>query len=92
MLIGGSPGSTAGGMKTTTLAVLLANVVATFRQRDSAQFFGRRVDCSAVKTAATILMMYLVLFLAALFLSALMKTCHFPHACMKQLRRLERWD
>ena len=53
MLIGGSPGSTAGGMKTTTLAVLLANAVATFRQRDSAQFFGRRVDCSAVKTAAT---------------------------------------
>ena len=49
MLIGGSPGSTAGGMKTTTLAVLIANATATFRQRDSAQFFGRRVDCSAVK-------------------------------------------
>ena len=71
MLIGGSPGSTAGGMKTTTLAVLLANAVATFRQRDSAQFFGRRVDCSAVKTAATILMMYLVLlFSGAVFISA----------------------
>ena len=55
MLIGGSPGSTAGGMKTTTLAVLVANATATFRQRDSAQFFGRRVDCSAVKTAATLL-------------------------------------
>ena len=62
MLIGGSPGSTAGGMKTTTLAVLLANAAATFRQRDSAQFFGRRVDGSAVKTAATILTMYLALF------------------------------
>ena len=62
MLIGGSPGSTAGGMKTTTLAVLLANAAATFRQRDSAQFFGRRVDCGAVKTAATILTMYLTLF------------------------------
>ena len=62
MLIGGSPGSTAGGMKTTTLAVLLANAAATFRQRDSAQFFGRRVDCGAVKTAATILTMYLALF------------------------------
>ena len=62
MLIGGSPGSTAGGMKTTTLAVLLSNAAATFRQRDSAQFFGRRVDCSAVKTAATILTMYLALF------------------------------
>ena len=62
MLIGGSPGSTAGGMKTTTLTVLLGNVVATFRQRDSVQFFGRRVDCDAVKTAATILTMYLALF------------------------------
>lgn len=62
MLIGGSPGSTAGGMKTTTLAVLLGNAVATFRQRDSVQFFGRRVDCHAVKTAATILTMYLALF------------------------------
>ena len=62
MLIGGSPGSTAGGMKTTTLAVLLGNAVATFRQRDSVQFFGRRVDCQAVKTAATIITMYLTLF------------------------------
>lgn len=62
MLIGGSPGSTAGGIKTTTLAVLLSNAYATFRQRDSAQFFGRRVDCDAVKTAATILTMYLALF------------------------------
>ena len=62
MLIGGSPGSTAGGMKTTTLAVLVANAAATFRRRESAQFFGRRVDCGAVKTAATILTMYLALF------------------------------
>jgi len=49
-------------MKTTTLAVLVANAAATFRRRESAQFFGRRVDCGAVKTAATILMMYLALF------------------------------
>ena len=70
MLIGGSPGSTAGGIKTTTLAVLLGNAVATFRQRDSAQFFGRRVDCDAVKTAATILTMYLALFfLGGVFIS-----------------------
>ena len=70
MLIGGSPGSTAGGMKTTTLAVLLSNAAATFRQRDSAQFFGRRVDHSAVKTAATILTMYLALFFGgAVFIS-----------------------
>ena len=70
MLVGGSPGSTAGGMKTTTLAVLLANAAATFRQRESAQFFGRRIDCGAVKTAATILTMYLTLFFCgAVFIS-----------------------
>ena len=70
MLIGGSPGSTAGGIKTTTLAVLLGNAVATFRQRDSVQFFGRRVECHAVKTAATILTMYLALFfLGGFFIS-----------------------
>ena len=70
MLIGGSPGSTAGGMKTTTFSVLLATAIATFRQRESAQIFGRRLDSNAVKTAATILTMYLTLFLGgAIFIS-----------------------
>ena len=62
MLIGGSPGSTAGGMKTTTFAVLASNALATFRRRESVNLFGRRVDGNTVKTSATILMMYLVLF------------------------------
>lgn len=70
MLIGGSPGSTAGGMKTTTFAVLLANAAATFRKKDSAELFGRRIDPDAVKTAATILIMYLALFFGgAIFIS-----------------------
>ena len=72
MLIGGAPGSTAGGMKTTTLGVLLANAVATFRQRDNAQFFKRRIDCNTVKTASTILTMYLTLFFGGgIFISVL---------------------
>jgi trk system potassium uptake protein TrkH len=81
MLIGGSPGSTAGGMKTTTLAVLIANATATFRQRDSAQFFGRRVDCSAVKTAATILTMYLVLFFGG---AVFIRTKESDEICTRQ--------
>ncbi len=64
MLVGGSPGSTAGGMKTTTLAVLIANAVCVFRHRDSARFFGRRVSDDTVRSAATILVMYLLLFIA----------------------------
>lgn len=62
MLVGGAPGSTAGGMKTTTLAVLLATAAATFRRRDYAAFFGRRVDVDTVRNAATIFLMYIVLF------------------------------
>ena len=70
MLIGGSPGSTAGGIKTTTLAVLLANAAATFRQCENAQLFGRRIDCGTIKTATTILTMYLTLFFGgAVFIS-----------------------
>ena len=70
MLLGGSPGSTAGGMKTTTFAVLLANMWATFRRREDAEFFGRRMDGSAVKNAATIAGMYLTLFFLGAFVIA----------------------
>ena len=63
MMIGGSPGSTAGGMKTTTVAVLFANAAAVFRRKEDVQFFGRRTDGKAVKSAATILIMYLTLFI-----------------------------
>ena len=38
MMIGGAPGSTAGGMKITTFAVLTANASATFRQREDTQY------------------------------------------------------
>ena len=70
MLLGGSPGSTAGGIKTTTLAVMLANMMATFRRREDVEFFGRRIDSAAVKNAATIVGMYLTLFfLGALVIS-----------------------
>lgn len=63
MLIGGSPGSTAGGMKTTTFAVLCASAFAVFRKEQDAHFFGRRIPYEAVRTAATIFLLYIVLFL-----------------------------
>ena len=62
MLIGGSPGSTAGGMKTTTFTALLLNAVATFRSQEYAGTFGRRVDEQVIKNAATIAMLYFVVF------------------------------
>ncbi len=58
MLIGGSPGSTAGGMKTTTFAVIIACAVAVFRRRDSAHIFKRRIGHDVVATALTLSFMY----------------------------------
>ena len=63
MLIGGAPGSTAGGMKVTTFAVMAAVAVAVFKRRQNGRFFGRRIDDETVKNAATVFLMYIGLFL-----------------------------
>ena len=68
MLIGGSPGSTAGGMKTTTAAVLFANAMAIVRRKRDPRLFGRRIEDSTVKTASTLLVLYLFLTVAAAFI------------------------
>ena len=64
MLIGGSPGSTAGGMKTTTIAVLVMSMIAVFKQKENTDCFGRRIEDDTVKHAAAIFMMYIILFMA----------------------------
>lgn len=68
MLIGGSPGSTAGGMKTTTVAVLILSAISVFKRRETIRCFGRRIDIEAVRSAATVLLMYLTLFLTGGFI------------------------
>ncbi len=62
MLVGGSPGSTAGGMKTTTLAVLVITAISVFRRKEDANCLRRRLPESAVKGAVAILILYLMLF------------------------------
>ncbi|PWJ49800.1 TrkH family potassium uptake protein [Faecalicatena contorta] len=63
MLIGGSPGSTAGGMKTTTVAVLVAVASSVFSRKEYTHFFGRSISDETVRNAAAIVLMYIVLFL-----------------------------
>lgn len=85
MLIGGSPGSTAGGMKTTTICVLLLSALSVFRKREDAGCFGRRIGMEVIKNASAILLMYVVLVLfGAIFISGVEKlpilTCLFEAA------------
>lgn len=65
MLVGGSPGSTAGGMKTTTLAVLLASAFSVFKKQENPQLFQRRIADETVKYASAIYFLYITLFLVA---------------------------
>ena len=62
MLIGGSPGSTAGGMKTATFAVLFLSAITVLRRRNDVQCFKRRISDETVRSAGAVLFMYLVLF------------------------------
>ena len=63
MLVGGSPGSTAGGFKTTTVAVLFLCVRAVFLRRGTAGCFGRRLPEETLRNASAIFLLYLMLFL-----------------------------
>ncbi len=85
MLIGGSPGSTAGGMKTTTIAVLFSNAFSVFGRKEDTHLFGRRIEEHVVRNAATILLMYITLFVGSgLIISGIEKipvgTCLFETA------------
>lgn len=54
MFVGGSPGGTAGGIKTTTVALLLLAVLAALRGRSEVLVLGKRVVPSSVYRAAAV--------------------------------------
>lgn len=64
MLVGGSPGSTAGGIKTTTLATLFFTMVSVLKNEESTQIYKRRISDALIRQALTVTMMYGILFVA----------------------------
>ncbi|MFA5100132.1 MAG: TrkH family potassium uptake protein [Candidatus Omnitrophota bacterium] len=54
MFIGAAPGSTAGGVKVTTLAVLWATLVASFRQKEQVEIYKRTIPAEVIKKAITL--------------------------------------
>lgn len=59
MLIGGASGSTAGGMKLTTVAILAVAAFSVFRQRKQTAVFGRRIPEELIKQSAAIFFLYI---------------------------------
>jgi trk system potassium uptake protein TrkH len=78
MLIGGSPGGTAGGIKTVTFMVVIMAVVATLRRRDAVDIFNRSVSLLIVRRAITVAVLFVVvLFGATLSLCITEASNHF---------------
>ncbi|MDE7423978.1 MAG: Trk family potassium uptake protein [Lachnospiraceae bacterium] len=65
MLIGGSPGSTAGGMKTTTVAVMILSVWGMAKGSTDITVAKRRFNKDLIKHAAVIVFLYIVAVLVA---------------------------
>lgn len=70
MFIGGAPGSTAGGIKVTTLAVIIATLHSASVDRKETIIFKRSISNIIVRDALVILNVYLLtIFLGILFVS-----------------------
>lgn len=70
MFIGGSPGSTAGGVKTTTIAVILLSTIAYLQEDNNVTVFKKRIEDKMVRRASSIAFIYFsMIFASALALS-----------------------
>ena len=77
MLIGGCPGSTAGGIKATTIAVMVMSVIGMSRGDTDITVFKRRLNKELIKHAAVICFVYVSVVLAAT-----MTICTIEHASL----------
>lgn len=80
MLIGGSPGSTAGGIKTTTVAVLFLSAVASAKGRMRVNAFRFSVDRETLRQASSVVMIYL-----SLALLSVLTLCAIEPFSMKEI-------
>ncbi|HSF65588.1 MAG TPA: potassium transporter TrkG [Paracoccaceae bacterium] len=67
MLVGASPAGTGGGLKTTTFAVLFAQMWSVLRRREGTVLMGRSLTGDRLQMAAAALLTYLALMTVALF-------------------------
>ena len=65
MFIGGNPGSTSGGVKTTTIAVILLSTVAYLQEDNNVTVFKKRIEDKMVRRACAIAFIYFMMIFAA---------------------------
>lgn len=78
MLLGGAPGSTAGGMKVTTAAVAFAAIRNTLQGNQEVLIFKRSVEMEVVLRAFTMMVIFLLLFFAGGTILHTINPSHIP--------------
>ncbi len=71
MFIGASPGSTGGGIKTTTLALVVLFTRATLRDRDRVEIHGREIPRGSLRRALSVFISALMVVFLGIFLIVL---------------------
>ncbi len=86
MFIGGSPGSTAGGVKTTSIVVLLFYAGAMVLNREDINLFGRRLTEDVVKKAnAVVIINFSLAIIAAVIIMTLQPLLNFEDVIFEVL-------
>jgi trk system potassium uptake protein TrkH len=67
MFIGGSPGGTAGGVKTSTFGLVLASVTSMFGGRGRVELFKRRISDTVVREALVVVAMGIIVVVGGTF-------------------------
>lgn len=77
MFIGGSPGSTAGGIKTTTIGVVFLTIMSYIKGKEDVEIYKRRIPKSAINKAITIFMLGLTVCIVSTLLLSLTEQASF---------------
>ena len=77
MFIGGSPGSTAGGLKTTTFGILFASTIATIRGQEHVVIFKKRISNTIIQKALALVMISIFLVIGISFVLTITEVHNF---------------
>jgi trk system potassium uptake protein TrkH len=88
MFIGGSPGGTAGGIKTTTIAVLVLAAVSALRGHSHADAFGRKIAHRSIYRAAAVSLAGVASFVVAYIAIEMTQAMTSREACFEVVSAL----
>ena len=81
MFIGASPGSTGGGIKTTTFATILLTVVSVLKGKEETEVFKRTIPINVVKRALSVVCIALLVVIVAIAILSFTEDASFLEIC-----------